>query len=162
MVGNSLTFALGPKLLNVWTESADEDNDDENDNDHVEAQTQEAEHDNEETSLLPNQIARKQGYFRDVGSRPEVLEAPARVVEGDSEHRARFRQPTGDRCGDWSRDRTGSSAASTVLQHAGRRWIPKRLARIRAREHRRAVPSLDGRDRWCQALDVHAANEERR
>ncbi len=60
MVGNSLTFALGPKLLNVWTESADEDNDDENDNDHVEAQTQEAEHDNEETSLLPNQIARKQ------------------------------------------------------------------------------------------------------
>lgn len=63
MVGNSLTFALGPKLLNVWEESSDEDDEDDKDdsdsNDHLEEQQQEAEHDNEETSLLPNNLARK-------------------------------------------------------------------------------------------------------
>lgn len=64
MVGNSLTFALGPKLLNVWEESADEDDEDDDKTDaaaeaRLEEQQQEAEHDNEETSLLPNKLARK-------------------------------------------------------------------------------------------------------
>ncbi|KAK5168367.1 uncharacterized protein LTR77_006937 [Saxophila tyrrhenica] len=64
MVGNSLTFALGPKLLNVWEEAANGDNDDDDEDPkaadgRLEAQQQEAEHDNEETSLLPNRVARK-------------------------------------------------------------------------------------------------------
>lgn len=69
MVGNSLTFALGPKLLNGQNEDAPDADDDKfdpitNDVDdravdrEIEEQEQEAEQVNEQTSLLPNSIIR--------------------------------------------------------------------------------------------------------
>ena len=62
MIGNSLTFALGPKLLNPGEEDYPEEDDDKNDDedmDHrIEDQEQEAERASEETSLLPNGVVR--------------------------------------------------------------------------------------------------------
>lgn len=61
MVGNTLTFALGPKLLNYWHEDLPADHDKETDQEmdgEIESQEEEAEHDNEETSLLPNRVVR--------------------------------------------------------------------------------------------------------
>ncbi|KAK1498076.1 membrane transporter [Colletotrichum cuscutae] len=62
MIGNSLTFALGPKLLNGQEEEAPDknegdQNDDENDSDSeedLESQEQDAVEHNEQTSLLPD------------------------------------------------------------------------------------------------------------
>ncbi|KAK1673987.1 membrane transporter [Colletotrichum godetiae] len=62
MIGNSLTFALGPKLLNGQEEDAPDkaegdDNDDENERngeEDIESQEQDAIEHNEQTSLLPN------------------------------------------------------------------------------------------------------------
>ena len=62
MVGNSLTFALGPKLLKPCEEEFPEDHEDKKDEGEVdreiESQEEEAEHANEETSLLPNGVVR--------------------------------------------------------------------------------------------------------
>ncbi|RMZ02761.1 hypothetical protein D0862_05910 [Hortaea werneckii] len=70
MVGNSLTFALGPKLLNGQEEDApdnpekeeyEEVEEEENEADvprQIEAQREEAEDINEDTSLLPGRVAR--------------------------------------------------------------------------------------------------------
>jgi len=66
MIGNSLTFALGPRLLNGHEEDAPNEEKDEDDDDDggdnqdatIESQEEEAEHLNEQTSLLPNRIAR--------------------------------------------------------------------------------------------------------
>ncbi|KAK4902057.1 hypothetical protein LTR27_000959 [Elasticomyces elasticus] len=64
MIGNSLTFALGPKLLNGQNEDAP-DADDEKDeqseaeiDSEVESQREEAEDANEDTSLLPGHVVR--------------------------------------------------------------------------------------------------------
>lgn len=65
MISNSLTFAIGPKMLNGFDGDEDDlhakalDVDEIN---RIETQEQEAEQANEETSLLPNSIAR--GYTR--------------------------------------------------------------------------------------------------
>lgn len=66
MVSNSLTFAMGPKMLNGFNE---DDYDEEvtkglnvDEINRIETQEEEAEHANEETSLLPNSVAR--GYTR--------------------------------------------------------------------------------------------------
>ncbi|EMD01028.1 hypothetical protein BAUCODRAFT_192652 [Baudoinia panamericana UAMH 10762] len=62
MIGNSLTFALGPKLLNGQEEDApDEQEKDAQDGDvdaQIEAQREDAEDANEQSSLLPNHMAR--------------------------------------------------------------------------------------------------------
>ena len=62
MVGNSFTFALGPKLLSGFEEDApedhDKDNDAEDEDSQIEDQREEAESNNEETSLLPNRVVR--------------------------------------------------------------------------------------------------------
>lgn len=67
MIGNSLTFAMGPKLLNGQEEDAPDEKDDEEDDDeeadedrngHVEAQEDGAVEENEQTSLLPNSLVR--------------------------------------------------------------------------------------------------------
>ncbi|TQN66523.1 putative transporter [Colletotrichum shisoi] len=73
MVGNSLTFALGPRLLNGQeeeapdkTESDNEDDDDTVGEDDLESQEQDAVERNEQTSLLPKPAAAKGtrvGYF---------------------------------------------------------------------------------------------------
>ncbi|KAH9831686.1 DNA replication ATP-dependent helicase/nuclease dna2 [Teratosphaeria destructans] len=73
MIGNSLTFALGPRLLNGQEEDApeedapeegkvaeDEGEGEERQNGHLEAQEREAEEANERSSLLPNRVARSQ------------------------------------------------------------------------------------------------------
>lgn len=79
MIGNSLTFALGPRLLNGQEEDApdreDEKGDDDQDEEEaaqrqIEQQCEEAEDANEDTSLLPRRLARGatraeySGYFR--------------------------------------------------------------------------------------------------
>lgn len=66
MIGNTLTFALGPRLLNGHEEDAphewkDEDGHEDNTDDqdgNIEAQEEESEQVNERTSLLPNRITR--------------------------------------------------------------------------------------------------------
>ena len=61
MVGNCLTFALGPKLLNHHEDDLREQPDKDEDIDgQVEAQEHEAEEANEESSLLPNSVVRAQ------------------------------------------------------------------------------------------------------
>lgn len=66
MVSNSLTFALGPKMLNGFDEDGPEEEATKGLNvdeiNRIETQEEEAEHANEETSLLPNSLAR--GYTR--------------------------------------------------------------------------------------------------
>lgn len=57
MVCNSLTFALGPKLLNGFEEDAPESKAEDDEN-LTEAQEQEVESANESTSLLPNHLVR--------------------------------------------------------------------------------------------------------
>ncbi|EFQ27464.1 membrane transporter [Colletotrichum graminicola] len=65
MIGNSLTFALGPKLLNGQEEEApdksgDDNEDDETDGENdIESQEQDAVERNEQTSLLPKPLAAK-------------------------------------------------------------------------------------------------------
>ncbi|KAL0939765.1 transporter C5D6.04 [Colletotrichum truncatum] len=62
MIGNSLTFALGPKLLNGQEEEAPDNEDDDyesEDEDDVESQEQDAIERNERTSLLPRSVAAK-------------------------------------------------------------------------------------------------------
>ena len=64
MVGNCLTFALGPKLLNEWNQDHPshkpvEDAETEAElNGHLDAEAREAEATNEETSLLPSRVVR--------------------------------------------------------------------------------------------------------
>lgn len=63
MIGNSLTFALGPKLLNgqeedAPDESAEKEQDEEEEDGQIEAQREEDERANEDTSLLPNRVVR--------------------------------------------------------------------------------------------------------
>lgn len=62
MVSNSLTFAIGPRLLNGFDENAMEADAkkglDEDELNQIETQESEAETANEETSLLPNRISR--------------------------------------------------------------------------------------------------------
>ena len=58
MVGDSLTFALGPKLLNGWRDDLPEEESEDEIDSHVEAQEEEAEHTNVESSLLPNGVVR--------------------------------------------------------------------------------------------------------
>ena len=68
MIGNSLTFALGPGLLNGWEEDSpsddeeeveeDEEEDPEDTHRQIESQREEAEHHNENTTLLPRRVAR--------------------------------------------------------------------------------------------------------
>lgn len=61
MVSNSLTFAIGPRLLNGFDEDPPDDASkglDVDEIDEIEAQGEEAEHTNEETSLLPNPLSR--------------------------------------------------------------------------------------------------------
>lgn len=70
IVGNSLTFAMGPKLLNSQNEDAPDEKEPEEDdaddaNGHAEDQehgdvTEEEQQAHEDTSLLPNTVARKQ------------------------------------------------------------------------------------------------------
>ncbi|KAF2771004.1 hypothetical protein EJ03DRAFT_373315 [Teratosphaeria nubilosa] len=66
IIGNSLTFALGPRLLNGQEEDAPDEGkvgiEEEGDgqNGHLEAQEREAEEAHERTSLLPNRVARSQ------------------------------------------------------------------------------------------------------
>jgi len=78
MIGNSLTFALGPKLLNGQEEDAPDETEEKEDEEdyengdldgHVEAQEEEAVQQNEETSLLPNRVVQgstraEQGGYR--------------------------------------------------------------------------------------------------
>lgn len=62
MVGNALTFSLGPKLLNVWTEQKkdeSEDDDDETLNGQIDDQESQSEQENEESSLLPDRVIRQ-------------------------------------------------------------------------------------------------------
>ncbi|KAK5120999.1 hypothetical protein LTR85_005783 [Meristemomyces frigidus] len=62
MIGNSLTFAMGPRLLNGQEEDApraeakDDEEDEDDVNGQVEAQEEEAEQANEGSSLLPNRV----------------------------------------------------------------------------------------------------------
>lgn len=60
MIGNSLKFSLGPKLLNEWNEHEDHSKEaegsDEDINGTIDREDAEAEAANEETSLLPNRI----------------------------------------------------------------------------------------------------------
>jgi auxin efflux carrier family protein len=58
MIGNSLTFALGPKLLNGQEEDAPENEQKDLEERHFEAEQREAEDAHEQTSLLPNRAAR--------------------------------------------------------------------------------------------------------
>ncbi|KDN67504.1 putative membrane transporter [Colletotrichum sublineola] len=72
MIGNSLTFALGPKLLNGQEEEAPDKSGGDNEDsqtegeDDIESQEQDAVERNEQTSLLPKPVAAKGtrvGYF---------------------------------------------------------------------------------------------------
>ena len=67
MVGNTLTFALGPKLLDVWNEDTREPEKEQSDEDldgDIDARQEDAERANEESSLLPNRVVRTETRTR--------------------------------------------------------------------------------------------------
>lgn len=77
MVGNTLTFALGPKLLDVWHEEARDSKKEESEEDMdsaIDVEASEAESANEQTSLLPDRIVRAE-----TGARYAALKKGKRV-----------------------------------------------------------------------------------